>query len=57
MSAEVVRSLLPSIEKLGLATAEEIEIDTLEHRLREEVVRSRGTVMFPPLTAAWSACD
>ncbi|HTV54673.1 MAG TPA: hypothetical protein VMI06_07140 [Terriglobia bacterium] len=49
--------MLPSIEKLGLATAEEIESDTLEHWLREEVVASRGTVKFPPAAAAWSTSD
>jgi hypothetical protein len=55
--AELVRSLLPSIERLGLATAEDIEIDTLEERLREEVVANKGSIMLPPLTAAWSTRD
>ncbi len=41
-SAELVRSLLPSIEQLGLATAAEVEIDTLAERLE------RDTALYRP---------
>ncbi len=35
--ADSYRSFLPMIEKFGVATAEEMDIDTLAERLREEV--------------------
>src|SRR5262249_3026700 len=38
MLAEVTRSLLPAIEKFGIATAAEVDIDTLADRLREATV-------------------
>jgi SAM-dependent methyltransferase len=37
-----VRSLLPQIEKIGAATAEEVDIDTLEDRLRETALAARS---------------
>lgn len=42
--AETIRSLLPAIIKLGIATAEQVEIDTLAARLRNEVVASGGAI-------------
>ena len=40
--AETVRSLLPRMEELGLTTAAAIDIDTLEDRLRQEALDTRG---------------
>jgi ubiquinone/menaquinone biosynthesis C-methylase UbiE len=34
--AESIRSVAPHLEKLGLATAEELDVDTLAERLRQE---------------------
>src|SRR4028118_101482 len=42
-TASMLRTLLPLIEKFGVATAEEVDIDTFEERLRDEVV-SRGEI-------------
>ena len=54
MVADVVRSLLPLMEKFGIATAKEIDIDTLADRLREEVTISRGSLVIPEFIGAWS---
>lgn len=51
--ADVVRSLLPVIERLGVARREEIDIDTLQGRLREELLASGGVVVIPALIGAW----
>jgi ubiquinone/menaquinone biosynthesis C-methylase UbiE len=51
--AETTRSLLPMIEQLGVATAAEVQIDTLEQRLRSDVVEGDCCVVLPTLIAAW----
>ncbi len=53
-AAETLRSLLPLTLKLGLATAEEVDIDTLAERLREETVASGGIVKAADLVGAWT---
>jgi SAM-dependent methyltransferase len=51
--AGVTRSLLPAITAAGIATTEEIGIDTLERRIAEEM-RSTGAVFLPPtVVGAW----
>jgi len=52
--ASLVRGLLPLIVQSGIATAEEVEIDTLAQRLRDEVVSQRGVVMGLSLASAWT---
>jgi SAM-dependent methyltransferase len=52
--AEVVRSLLPAIGKFGIATAEEVDIDTLRDRLEEEVMAGGGVIVSPGLIGAWT---
>jgi SAM-dependent methyltransferase len=52
--ASMVRGLLPLIVEGGIATAEEVAIDTLAQRLREEVVRERAVVMGLSLVSAWT---
>ena len=51
--AETVRIFLPLIEQFGIATAEEIGVETLAERLREETVNQRGVARTPMLVAAW----
>jgi 2-polyprenyl-3-methyl-5-hydroxy-6-metoxy-1,4-benzoquinol methylase len=53
-AAESVRSMLPLIVKLGIATEEEVEIDTLARRLRAETVAADGVVKAPDLLSAWA---
>jgi ubiquinone/menaquinone biosynthesis C-methylase UbiE len=52
--ANTVRSVLPMMERLGVATAGEVVIETLAERLRREVVTARGMVLCPPMVGAWS---
>jgi ubiquinone/menaquinone biosynthesis C-methylase UbiE len=52
--AETLRSLLPAMERLGIATAAEVGIDTLAERLRREAVEHTASIMLPPLIGAWA---
>jgi hypothetical protein len=52
--AGVVRSLLPVMEKTGIATMQEVDIDTLADRLRDEAARSRATFVMPEIISAWA---
>jgi len=51
---QTIRSLLPLIERTGVATKEEVGVDTLAARLREEVVAANAVVRVPELIAAWT---
>ena len=51
---EVLRSLLPAEERMGITTAAEVNIDTLASRLRAETIERRATFIFPLLTGAWT---
>ena len=51
---QTLRSLLPLIERTGVATAEQVGIDTLAARLREQVVAANAVVRVPELVAAWT---
>lgn len=52
--ALTVRGILPTMIKLGVATAEEVEIDTLEQRLRDEVVSQRGIIRLVDVISTWT---
>jgi SAM-dependent methyltransferase len=52
--AEVLRTLLPLIVKAGIATAAEVDIDTLEDRMRAAVVANGGILKMPDLVSAWA---
>lgn len=52
--AGTVRSLLPFLERVGAVTAAEVDIDTLEARLRDEVVAVNGIQILPSLLGAWT---
>ena len=52
--AGLIRSMLPLTERFGIATAEEIGVDTLSERIREEVVALGGVVAHPSMTGAWA---
>jgi ubiquinone/menaquinone biosynthesis C-methylase UbiE len=51
---ETLRSLVPAIERAGIATADEIEIDTLAERLRREALANGACLILPPFTGAWT---
>jgi hypothetical protein len=52
--AATVRSLLPLLERAGAVSAEEVGIDTLEDRLRAEVVGQDGVQLLPAIVGAWA---
>jgi hypothetical protein len=52
-AAESLRSMLPLTVRLGVATADEVDIDTLADRLRAETVAADGVVKAPDLVGAW----
>jgi ubiquinone/menaquinone biosynthesis C-methylase UbiE len=50
---ESLRSMLPHGEHLGVATFSHAELDTLEERLRQEVVAARAVLTSPVVVGAW----
>ncbi|MGQ4274249.1 class I SAM-dependent methyltransferase [Terrihabitans sp. B22-R8] len=52
---ESVRSLMPFMEKLAIATPADIDIDTLGQRLAEQAAGGEHCVFFPRLIGAWAA--
>jgi hypothetical protein len=52
--AGTVRSLLPMIEKTGVATRDEVGIDTLADRLRAAVMEKNAVVHAPIFVGAWT---
>jgi hypothetical protein len=53
-AAATLRSMMPLVERFGVATAAEVEIDTLAERLRAETASSGGVVKSPDLIGAWA---
>jgi hypothetical protein len=53
-ATRVVRSLLPTIERHGIATAADVEIDTLADRFRADAVSREAIVFVPRLVGAWA---
>jgi ubiquinone/menaquinone biosynthesis C-methylase UbiE len=54
-AAQTLVSLLPAVEKFGIATAEEIGIDTLAERLRVAAIAGDHCIFMPRLIGAWAA--
>lgn len=50
----LTRTLLPLMERTGIATAAEVEIDTLADRIREEAVANNATWVSPSFIGAWT---
>jgi SAM-dependent methyltransferase len=50
----VLRSLLPLIERSGIANVTEIGIDTLAARLRDDAVANERVTFLPRLIGAWA---
>jgi SAM-dependent methyltransferase len=53
--AELVRTLLPEMERLGVATPAEVGMETLADRLRAELAASGGAIVAPSVIGAWSS--
>ena len=52
--AGVLRSLLPIAGRLHVATAAQVQIETMAERLRNEAVQHNAIIMTPPFIAAWT---
>lgn len=52
--AAVTRSLLPAIEKFGIATPAEVDIDTLADRLRDATIAADACWLSPVMVGAWA---
>ena len=52
--ANSVRSVLPLLEDYGIATAEEVDVDTLAERVRQEVETSKRPIRLVPHVTAWA---
>jgi SAM-dependent methyltransferase len=54
LGADTVRSLLPTMERLGIVTREVVQPDTLACRLRRQVVEHGAVFGVMPMVGAWS---
>ena len=54
LGADTVRSLLPTMERLGIVTREVVEPDTLAGRLRRQAVEHAAVFGVMPMVGAWS---
>ena len=52
--ANVVRGVTPLMERLGIATAAEVQPETLADRLLAEVQAHDGIIVGPPMMGAWT---
>jgi ubiquinone/menaquinone biosynthesis C-methylase UbiE len=52
--AEAVRSLVPTLAKLNIASPAHVQIESLADRIREEVLARRAVVMSYGLVGAWA---
>lgn len=52
--AETLRDLLPALERSGIATSRELEIETLALRMRQEALAAGGHAFLPLLVGAWT---
>ena len=52
--ANSFRSLAPLLEQFGMATADQVDADTLAERLRREVAASKRPLLLPPHMTAWA---
>ncbi|MEX0852948.1 MAG: class I SAM-dependent methyltransferase [Bauldia sp.] len=53
-AAQTLLSLMPAIERLGVATSAAIGIDTLADRLRQTAVAGDHCILMPRLIGAWA---
>lgn len=51
---EAVRTLLPTLEKLNIASAAQIQIETLTERMRRDAVAKKAVAMSYGLVGAWA---
>jgi hypothetical protein len=52
--AQLTRVMLPLMQRTGVATAEEVGVETLAERMRAEAVALDATLVYPALIGAWT---
>ena len=53
--AETMRSLLPMYRQIGVLGVDDLDVNSLAERLRNEIGRANGSTMIQPTVSAWSA--
>ena len=51
---QILRSLLPRLEQFGIATAAEVQVDTLADRLEHEADAAECQITYIPMIGAWT---
>lgn len=54
LAAGTLRSLFPQTQELGVATPEEVGIDTLAERLRRDALAGDHCILLPRVVGAWA---
>jgi ubiquinone/menaquinone biosynthesis C-methylase UbiE len=54
LMAQNTRVMLPLMQRTGVATAEEVDVETLAERMRAEAVALDATLAITPLIGAWT---
>lgn len=54
---ETLRSLMPAVIQLGIASAEDVGLDTLHERLRSQAIDMDPCLFHPRLVGAWARTD
>jgi SAM-dependent methyltransferase len=49
-----IRDVLPAIERCGVASARDVDVDTFAHRLERETTAAGGHIFLPLQVGAWS---
>jgi ubiquinone/menaquinone biosynthesis C-methylase UbiE len=52
--AQLTRTLLPLMQQTGVATADDVRVDTLAARMRDEAVAKQAVLVLPPFIGAWT---
>lgn len=52
--AQLTRTLLPLMERFGVTTADQVNVDSLANRIRDDVVANHATIVLPPFIGAWA---
>lgn len=56
-AAQTLRSLLPWMTQFGIASAEEVAVDTIAERLRAAAVAGDHCIFLPRIVGAWARID
>ncbi len=51
---QLTRTLLPLIQQTGVATPDEVGLETLAARMRDEAVAKNAVLVLPPFIGAWA---